>query len=141
DTVSVPISRRLEHRRIDAKLRDDSQPSSIAFGAPDRSCALRPRDGIINRSQCPAFPYRKGPRIASQNVFPAKKQRSRPRSPGSAQRMPCGDVIWLLVDVDNVWMDFSHAARRCRKIMQVEIAVEPNRLDQHPVPFDVGTFE
>ncbi len=70
----------------------------------------------------------------AQNILPRKKDELGPSLLGDTQRQPCGQVIWLLIHVNNVRPEFCNPLPERGPMVQMIVSVEAQRLNPQLIP-------
>jgi len=91
-------------------------------------------------AQRPCLPQGVGQRVAAGQILPAKEQAARPGPAGQGQRLPGGDVVRLLVDVDDIRGGVEPAAQT-GVVVQVKVPVEADRIGDQAVAGRIAAFQ
>ena len=115
--------------------------TAVSLGAQDCSGIIGAREGIVCLAIDPGFAPRKGWRISALDILPGEEQGFCPDPPRLKQRLPGRQVIRLLVDMHELWTEFTQFPCQCRIVVQVEIPVEADGYRPQLISDSVAAFQ
>ena len=114
--------------RINTELRDHLVAPAVAFVVPHLNCLLVAHNGIVGTGQNLALHGPKGKRVFALQVLPAKKECFDSPRACLAQCQPGRQVVGLLVDVQDIRLEFIQAMSEFRIVVQMVVTVEADRI-------------
>src|SRR5262245_61751470 len=127
--------------RVDAKLRDHGHWTRVALRAQDVARLGAAGDGILRGVQAVPFPPAKGRGIRPHEVLPRKEQSPRFALRGLAHRQARGEVVRLLVDVDDVRPKRPQQVAQSGEVEQVKVSIETCRQHAQAVAPQMGALK